>query len=205
MAFVTPFLFGTAATAATATTAATAATAGLLGTGGAFSLGTALTSLGTAMGAFGALSGAAAQANAAEYNASIAASNAAAARAQGVAAMEAQQRESVRRMGAMTAAYGASGVSSEAGSPLDVLQDSARQAAYDKLAIKYKYDSAATGYANQATLAESNASSARTSGLLKAGGYVMSAAGKYYTPSGSGSSISDLYGDAPMAGTWEGA
>lgn len=117
------------------------------------------------------------QATASEYNAQIARQNAVIAQQQGVAAADAQSRDAQRKIGSMVAAYGASGVQSDAGSPMDVLADSARMAALDNLTVKYNYALKAQGFNNQATLDQTNADYARTASYFKAAGSMMSQGG----------------------------
>lgn len=119
-----------------------------------------------------------AQANAAAatYNANLADQNAAITREQKDAAVEAQQRQTARSLGSIIAAYGASGVQSDNGSPLDVLADSARVAELDKLTTQYNYELKARDYENQAALDRMNAAN----GLAASTTYA-SAAGNYST------------------------
>lgn len=108
------------------------------------------------------------QAAAYEYNARVAQQNAIIAGQQGRAAEEAQQRDTVRKIGSMVAAYGASGVQTDSGSPMDVLADSARMAELDKLTLRYNYALKAAGYQSQAQLDLMGAQTSRTSGYLDA-------------------------------------
>lgn len=123
---------------------------------------------GTAVGAVGSIVKGESEAVAYEYNASVARRNAQTSAEQGVAAVEAQQRNSVRRIGAAIAAYGASGVQVDSGSPMDVLADSARMAELDRLTTQYNYALKGAGYQSQAQLADMGAETARTSGYLNA-------------------------------------
>lgn len=75
-----------------------------------------------------------ANANAAGYNAQVGEVN------KGLALRD-QSRQSQLAMGRARAAYGASGVQIATGSPLDVLADAASQSEYDKLKIRFNYDS----------------------------------------------------------------
>lgn len=118
-------------------------------------------------------------AKAAEYNAAVAQQNAAIAREQGVAAADAQWRGAQRTFGSIKASFGASGVQSDNGSPLDVLMDSARNATLDNLTTKYNYELKAVGFQNQATLETMKAQNSRTSGVLNAAGSMMTAYAAY--------------------------
>lgn len=108
------------------------------------------------------------KASAYKYNAAVARQNAEIARQQGIAAVEAQQRDAARRIGAATAAYGASGVQMDVGSPVDVLVDSARNAELDRLTVQYNYALKALGYQQQEKLDLFGAKAARTSALFDA-------------------------------------
>lgn len=131
------------------------------------------------------------QAQASEYNATIARQNAEIARQQGAFAMEAQEREAKRAMGRSIAAYGASGVQVDSGSPLDVLADSARMAMLDRLMIQYNAEVKARGYENQSQLETTSAEYSRTSALFGAAGAGFKAAGVYSqnAPSSGGTRI----------------
>lgn len=89
---------------------------------------------------------------AANFNADLLDQNAEIAAAQGRVAQELQQRQSSRQIGSMIAAYGASGVQVDSGSPLDVLADSARTAELDRLTIGYNTDLQVKNYRDQAQL-----------------------------------------------------
>ena len=110
-----------------------------------------------------------------EYNAKVARMNAEIARQQGVAAVEAQQREGARAMGRAMAAYGASGVQMDSGSPVDVLVDSARNIELDRLTVQYNYALKAVGYESDAKMDLLGAKSARTSSYIKAANQLMGA------------------------------
>ena len=123
-----------------------------------------------AVSAVGSIMQGQAQSDAANYNAAIARQNAEIARQQGEAAAQAQNRDAQRKMGSMVAAYGASGVQSDTGSPMEALMDSARMATLDNLTIKYDADLRARGYQSQAVLSSANAKSASTAGVIGAVG-----------------------------------
>lgn len=98
-----------------------------------------------------------ANAAAAEYNAQLAEQNAQIARDQKAAATDTFNRQTERTIGKTIAAYGASGVQTDVGSPLDVLADTARLAELDKLTLQYNYDLKIRDYMNQAALNRMNA------------------------------------------------
>jgi len=145
----------------------------------------------------GGLMGGESKAAAAKYNARVAAQNAEIARQQGVAAVEAQQRQLARSMGSAMASYGASGVQMDVGSPVDVLVDAARMGELDKLTTQYNYELKARGYDAQSRQALQEAKSARTSALFDAFGAVASfgyGEGWFGSQSSDGSSINQVFG-----------
>ena len=135
-------------------------------------IGAGVSVLGTVMNAIG-------QSNAADYNAKIASNNAAEARYQGQKAQELQDQQARQKMGLMVANYGSSGVSSDSGSPLDILGQSAAQAKLDNLNIGYNANLKASGYDNTAALDTAQGNNALTSGLLSAVGQGASGYAKY--------------------------
>lgn len=126
----------------------------------------ALAAVGTGVAAAGAIRQGQAAANAERYNAQVAEQNRQIAESQGIAASEAQKRDSQRRMGAALAAYGAAGVSTSDGSPTEVLAESARMAELDNLTLKYNYRLKGLGFSNQAELSRANSVNSRTAGYL---------------------------------------
>jgi DNA primase len=125
---------------------------------------------------------------AANFNADLLEQNAVIAAEQGRVAQEAQQRQASRQIGSMIAAYGASGVQVDTGSPLDVLADSARMAELDRLTIGYNTELEVRNYQTQAQLQRmtaqqgvlaaatynSAARAASTSGYINAGAAALS-------------------------------
>lgn len=109
-----------------------------------------------------------ANAAAARYNAQVSQQNAVIARQQGQAAMQAQQRSSARAIGQALALYGASGVATDSGSPLDVLADSARMAELNRLTIQYNSELKSYGFETQSTLDYFKERTSRTAGYLNA-------------------------------------
>jgi hypothetical protein len=149
----------------------------------------------TAMAVAGAVKQGQAASQAANYNSQLATQNAGIAAAQGEAAAQAQSRDSQRRIGAETAAYGASGVQMSDGSPADVLADSARSAALDNLTVKYNYQLRGMGYQNQANLESSNSSNASAAGYLRAIGAGAGGAALTYKLNGGGTLIPSFGGN----------
>jgi hypothetical protein len=124
--------------------------------------------------AAGAMQQAQAQADAAEYQAEVARRNAKLARDQAEVEQNDQRRENRRQMGAMIAAYGASGVDM-AGSPLDVLADTAIEQELDVARAGYRGELRAIGENDKANLAKAEASNARSAGAFSAVGALFKA------------------------------
>lgn len=115
----------------------------------------------------------------ADYNASVAEADAAAAK-QKAEYDEKMHRERVRRLlSSQRAAYGKSGVDL-AGSPLLMLQDTAKEGELDALAIRYGGDVEASRNRSEANLLRMQGRAARTSGYLQAGGTLLSGGAKAY-------------------------
>lgn len=138
-----------------------------------------LTIASTVFSAVGALSQASSARDAADYNAQIAQQNATIAQQQGAAAQAAHDKRARLQLGQMVANYGASGVDSGQGSPLDVLQDSVATAKLDNLTIGYNYALRARGFQNEAGLNQMRASNASSSGVLGAAGAIARGYGDY--------------------------
>lgn len=145
----------------------------------------------TAIGAVGAISGAQAQAASASYNARLSDRDAYIADQNRKLAIETaridaedKRRDNRRVQASIRASYGASGVSF-AGSPLDVLEDSAIENELDAQRIEFEGRSRARdaalqgqGASESAALSRNTASSARSGGALAALGIVASGAGQ---------------------------
>lgn len=140
--------------------------------------------------ALGALFQGQVESQALDYNADIARQNAVIAQQQGAAASAALVRSQERKIGSMIASYGASGVQTDAGSPMDVLAESVRMATLDKATLAYNYNLRAIGYQNQAALDEYQKKIAKTSAYLNAMGATNSAYASYSM--NSGNSIPDF-------------
>jgi hypothetical protein len=117
--------------------------------------------------AMGALRQGASAKNAAEYNAAAARNRAAAASIQANADADAQDRINRRRLGAIRASAGASGVGLE-GSPMDVLSMSASEAEMDKQNILYKGRVKAMGYESEAAYEDYTGQEALAQGRIGA-------------------------------------
>jgi hypothetical protein len=151
-----------------------------------------------AVGVVSSLSQAQQQKSAAKYNEKLAENQAIGARQEAAAAADRQQRQSAKTIGTMQATYAASGVGLE-GSPLEVLEESARNAELDRLTILWNGEGRAQGYQNTAELERSRGKNAMASGYLSAAGSVV----KGFAMSGGGNSgastasttSSDAYSD----------
>ena len=122
-------------------------------------------------------------------------------RAQAAADAAAQQRDARRKIGAMAAGYGASGVDPGQGSPLDILSDAAEQSMLDAQNITYKGEVRAIGYSNAAANDRAAASRASTAGFVNAASsLIMGGAGLFHDyPNffgGGGNDFASVYGTA---------
>jgi len=158
MAFISALLYGASATSATATT---------LGT------------LGTALSIAGALSRGNAASAAGDYNAQIARQNAILARQQSAEAERRFRIDSSKRMGAMRAAYSASGVTLE-GSPMDVLEESFYTAEMDALTIRQGGRASAAAYKSEAQLSHMQGRAGQQAGYTSAAAELLRGASSYY-------------------------
>ena len=107
-----------------------------------------------------------AEAQADEYNATIAIKNSVYAGYEKDVALAELDRTAYRLNGSLMAGYGASGVSSNSGSALDVLADSTASAARDRLNTTFNYDLQIQNYKDQATLNNMAANNARAAAIL---------------------------------------
>lgn len=121
-----------------------------------------------AVGAVGAIQQGRAASAAANYNASVSERNAQIEEMQAAEDAERSRRATRRRLGAMRAAYGASGVALE-GSPMDVLEDSYAEGELDALTIQYQGRMAAMNSRENARLERMRGRASKTAGYLKAG------------------------------------
>lgn len=126
-------------------------------------------------GAIGAV-GAIAQSNAvqaqANYEQKVKNRNAGIARAQAQGEAVSSWRETRRKLATIRTEYGASGLDL-AGSPLDVLEDSATEGAFDVAKIRYAGEMRAQGFSEEAALAGMRSKSAKTAGYLSAAGELL--------------------------------
>lgn len=134
------------------------------------------TAISTAVSVYGAISSASAQEDAADYNAAVEKNAAFTAQQQGE--FDAQQIRNKGRkiLAQQRAGYGASGVDPNAGSPLDVAQDTANQNEMEALVAIYTGKSGATAHLAQAKLDKMRGSAAVTAGYIGAGTSLLSGA-----------------------------
>lgn len=130
------------------------------------------------MQAIGSIASAKAQSQAAEFNRSISLQNAEITRQQTAADVVSLRKKQYQQLGAIRAAVGASGVTTE-GSPLDVLEASVSEAELDVQRTKYAGELRARGYTNDAALYEMEGKTARISGQLNAASNLLMGAGQY--------------------------
>lgn len=114
----------------------------------------------------GAISGGNARGNAADYNANMADQNANNTNQATQLQLQQQQRDAYKRLSAIKAGYGASGVGADSGSALDVLADSFTQASMDADTIAMNGRNKAEGYRSTAALDRSEGANDRTAGYI---------------------------------------
>ena len=144
---------------------------------------------GAVVSAVGAIRKGQAEAGAANYNAAIMRQNADVAMSQSDAADQMLSRRAEGVQGAAIAAYGASGVTSDSGSAVDVLASSARNASLDQLTSRYNYKLKALGFLDQAGLDSANAQNSMQAGYLNATSSILRGASSMYSMGGGGSVI----------------
>ena len=131
---------------------------------------------GTIMEGFGAIKGAEADAQAGEFNARVSERNAKLARLQAAEDERVHRVMTRKAIGQMRAGYGASGVSADSASALDVLGESARNAELDAMKIKQAGEFAAQGHQMDAYGARMGAKAAMSAGHFKAASSLLSGA-----------------------------
>lgn len=139
-----------------------------------------LTIVGTVVSVVGSVVGGMNAAKSDSYNAQVAAQNAMIARNTAEYQAQQQQRQARIKIGAIEANYGASGITME-GSPLDVLESSARNAELDRQAIIYQGQIRAAGYEDQATLDTMRESSDLSTGIFRGIGSLATSASDFLT------------------------
>ena len=168
---------GLAASAGTAFTAATAPTlAGTLA-----SISPYLTLGSTLISTIGSLASGNAQKNALQYNQAVDKINAGTALATSAADAQRSQIRSQREVASAQNQFGASGVNLGSGSPLDVLSDHAAQGALDSEIIRWRGDTQANAYLNNAQQAGYQADQASIAGDIQAGTTLLTQGARYAT------------------------
>ena len=137
-------------------------------------IGVALAAIGGLASAVGAIQQGQAASAAASANAQIAQRNATLARATAAQDAAAQDRQNRQRLGAIAANIGASGVAA-AGTPIDILAESARQGELDKQTILFRGELRALGFQDNAALERNRGANARRTGFFRAGSALLSA------------------------------
>lgn len=144
------------------------------------------------------------QARAINYQKRQAQINAKQARDAAAASAELAHERHKRILAAQRMALGASGVTSDEGSPLMLQLDAAEQAALEEARIRNAGATAATGLENQARLFRAQAKDVRTAGYIGAGttllGGISRAAGSYYDYSSSNPSSGGSTGYSTSSG-----
>lgn len=133
---------------------------------------------GSLLSAIGAIKQGQGQQAAANYNASMMEHNADVAKQEGALLVNRQQRSAAQTIGSARASYSASGIDSGQGSALDVIQNSAQQAALDSMLIKYNADSKAYSLQKSAQLTRFEGDTAMENSYYSAAGSLLSGAGK---------------------------
>jgi hypothetical protein len=131
---------------------------------------------GGVMEGYGNLQSLNAQAEAYKYNANMAHQNAVLAKQQSVEDARRLEIQGQKALGSIRAATGASGVQME-GSPLDVLEQSARNVELDRLTVLHAGQVKAISYENQAQLNTMGADSANSQQALSFLGPLLSGGG----------------------------
>lgn len=120
-----------------------------------------------------------AQAAADNYNAELAERDAVISRQNAAFEEQRFRRMSRKRLGEMTAGFGASGFTI-GGSALVAIADSAAQEELDALTIRYQGELKAVGYGESAALDRSRAKDAKRAGYFGAGSELLLGAANYY-------------------------
>jgi hypothetical protein len=169
-----PLLLGSAAAGGTA------ATAGLFGAGGAFTLGSTLSTLGTAFSALSSITQANSASSAANFNARVAQRNAVIERQNAAADASKADRLARIRAGTNRATAGASG-GGIAGSALDLLEDNALEEALSIATIRQQGEITASGFETTAAQDRMRAKSERTKGFVGAGSQLLLGTSRSFT------------------------
>lgn len=132
-----------------------------------------LTIAGGVISAAGSIAQANAQSAAADYNAAVSKRNEIAVTSQTLVAIEDEQKQHRKTLGAMRAAYGANGLEMT-GTPLDVMSDTVAEQTYDIEKQKYVGKMKALGYSEQGALSALESKTSKTAGRLGAATAILS-------------------------------
>ena len=133
---------------------------------------------GAAVSAAGAIQQANQAKSAALYNATLKERDAGLALQQADRESQQVRWASARAQGGLVAGYGASGVATDTGSPLDVLAMSASQAKLDEETVLWNGKLKATGFMSGAALDRSQAKNVEQQGQLSAASYLIGGIGQ---------------------------
>lgn len=131
-----------------------------------------------AVTAVGAIKQGQAAEQASAYNAGVARQNAVIAAQQGELAAKQNDVQAERKIGAATAQYGAAGLDSSEGSPLDVLRYGAEQASLDSSTIRYNYALKSAGYEQNALIEDFSGKTAKENSYYNAAGSILGGGAK---------------------------
>lgn len=169
-----------AATAAGVTTAATAGAAAGGGLFAGFGLTEALSAASSVVGAAGAVSSSQAQANAAEANAEIAAENARLERRRAAREERLFRRRLSSLKGEQRAGFAKAGIQLE-GSPLLIVEETAREGEREARAIREGGEVASRRFRKEAAVDRTQARSTRQTGAIRSGKTLLGGASKVFS------------------------
>lgn len=130
----------------------------------------------------------------AEFQSDLAAQNADIQKKQSEVAAQDASRKAERRLGMIGGAYRKAGIDASVGSPVDVLADSAGEAALDIANIRYGGQIGAHQSYLQSSVARANARDALTAGYIGAGTSLITGGAKYYAGRGNGQPVTSFTG-----------
>lgn len=153
--------------------------------------------------AAGTAAAAKAQSDAQRYNAEVGKNNANYAEQAAAENARRQQVAATQQIGQLRANIGASGLQTE-GSPLDLLEQSARNSELDRLTILHQGAVQANALRNGATLDSLGSTNSLIAGGLSASGQLLGGAANAYAtwPSGSGPSLGSTSGNAAIGSAY---
>lgn len=137
----------------------------------------ALTGAGGLFGSIGAIKQGQMSQAAGYYNAEVADYNAQEILKAGDIAVQHQKREAAQAIGQARVQYSANGIDANEGSALDVLQNSAANAALESINLKHQYQAKSYGYTATANLSRYQGDQALNSSYYSAAGQLLSSAG----------------------------